>query len=188
MIGKDDQKLVGRKQPDRLKPMPVTVTGISCMSTIWLLATFLLLSGLIVAGGFPNWIRNRVETGPQQRGLGNALSRVDLGLFYLCYNLIGCDECDDVCRNQRLCGCYTYLTYDPPPGINTSNLVTTTNMRPTESVRDFMFLFSGSIVYAFGCFLLALSLMVGVIAYCKPRIGSCSGFLFAFVLQALAGN
>lgn len=187
----DDLQLVG-KAKKRMMPMPVTVSGVSCVSTIWLIATFLLTSGLIVAGGFPHWIQNRVDPGTQATNLRNALSSVDLGLYYLCYNLTGCRQatCNGLCRDQKLCGCYTYMTYDPPATINTTNgeVVTPTNLRPIDSVNDFVFLFSSSIVYAFGCLLLALSLFFGVVGYCKPRIGSCSLYLFCFVLQAIAGR
>lgn len=194
MLGQDDDdKLVGGvKQRDRLRPMPVTVTGISCMSTLWILATFIVLSGLIVAGGFPYWIKNRVEPGIQARSLGNALTRVDLGIFYVCYKLRVCgdastDICEDVCRQNRTCGCYTYMDYNPPNITITDSIETETGMVPTESVRDLIFLFAASIVYAFGCLLLLLSLVVGATAYCKPRMGHCSLYLFAFVLQAVAG-
>ncbi len=189
----DDLQLVGGiKQRDRLRPMPVTVTGVSCISTFWLVATFLILSGLIVAGGFPNWLRNRVETNDQARDLGNILSSVDLGLYYLCYNTTVCNQefCDGPCREQRLCGCYTYLDFNPPSTINTTNgLVVAQNqiLTPAASVLDILYVFVGSIVYAFGIILLLISLLVGAVAYCKPRFGSCSLFLFAFVCQALAG-
>ena len=194
MLGRDDQQLVGgNKHRDRMRPMPVTVTGVSCVSTIWIIATFAILSGLIVAGGFPKWIKNRVEPGPQSRDLGNnALSSVDLGLFYLCYNLTGCTQvnCDGVCRDQRLCGCYTYMGYNPPANFTSENgqVHIVTKLSKPESIRDYIFLFSGSMVYAFGCLLLLISLLIGVVAYCKPRFGSCSLFLLAFVLQAVAGK
>ena len=188
----DEQHLVGKvRKRDRMVPMPVTVSGVSCISTLWLLATFLLVSGLIIAGTFPNWIQNRVNSGAQATNLRNSLSSVNLGLYYMCYNLTGCaqDTCDGFCKDKKLCGCYTYLTYDPPVTINSTKgeVVTPTNLRPINSANDFVFLFSGSIVYGLGCFLLGLSLVIGVIGYCKPRIGSCSLFLFAFILQAVAG-
>lgn len=195
MIGNDDDQLVGgKKQRERMMPMPVTVTGVSCVSTLWLIATFLILAGLVIAGGFPNWFRNRVDSAPQSRDLANNLRSVDLGLYYLCYSLMACPDtttCAGECRDVKLCGCYTYMSYSPPSTITTTSggemITRDTNMRPTESIGDFVFLFSGSIVYAFACFLLLISLLVGIIAYCKPRCGACSLFLFAFVLQAVAG-
>ncbi len=195
MLGRDDDHLVGAsKQRDRMRPMPVTVSGTSCMSSLWLIATFLLLSGLIVAGGFPNWIRNRVELGTQARSLGNTLTQVDLGIYYLCYKLRGCgddnsDVCEVQCRESRVCGCYTYMDFDPPQHINASNSVlVASGMQGLNSLQDIVFLFSASIVYAFGCFLLLISLLVGSIAFCKPKLGSCSLFAFAFVLQSVAGE
>lgn len=188
----EELQLVGKvRKRDRMMPMPVTVSGVSCVSTLWLLATFLIMSGLIVAGGFPNWIQNQVDPGAQATNLHNALSSVNLGLYYMCYNLTGCAQsaCDGLCKDHKLCGCYTYMTYDPPVTINTTKgeVVTPTNLWPINSIGDFVFLFSGSIVYGFGCFLLLLSFVVGVVGYCKPRIGSCPFFLLAFVLQAVAG-
>ncbi len=193
MIRDDDVELVGKvRKRDRLMPMPVTVTGCSCISVFWISCTFLLLSGLIVAGGFPNWIRNRVEPGPQSTNLRNALSSVDLGLYYMCYNLTGCTQsvCSGYCEEQKLCGCYTYLTYDPPVTINRTNggVVTPTNLRPIDQFEEIVFLFSSSIVYAFGVLMLLLSLLVGALALWRPRVGSCSLFLFAFVMQVTAGK
>lgn len=196
-VGRDDDKLVGAaSQRDRMRPMPVTVSGVSCMSSLWLLATFLLLSGLIVAGGFPHWIRNRVERDNRVRSLGNTLTRVDLGMFYLCYKLQGCGDessavCEEHCREERICGCYTYMDFDPPEHINSStsnSVILASGMQGLSSLRDIVFLFSASIVYAFGCFLLLASLIVGAIAYCKPKLGHCSLFAFAFVLQSVAGE
>lgn len=191
----DDKHLVGgAKQRDRMRPMPVTVSGVSFMSALWIIATFLILGGLIVAGGFPNWIRNRVEPGTQARTLGNTLTRVDLGLFYVCYKLRVCGDptssvCEDECRAVRACGCYTYMDYRPGRVYNSTNgVVIESNMVPFMALTDLDFLFSASIVYAFGCLLLLISLMVGSIAFCKPKLGPCSLFLFAFALQALAGE
>ena len=188
----DDIELVGKvRKKDRMMPMPVTITGFSFISVFWVLMTFLLLSGLIIAGGFSKWIKNRVEPGTQATNLRNALSSVDLGLFYLCYNLTGCTqpECNGFCEEQKLCGCYTYLTYDPPVTINRTNggVVTPTNLKAIESVEEIVFLFASSMVYAFGILMLLIALLVGVLALWKPRFGSCSLFLFAFVLQVVAG-
>lgn len=194
-LGYTDDRLVGGgKHRDRMRPMPVTVSGVSCISCVWLAFTFLVLSGLIVAGGFPNWIRNRVEPGTQARTLANTLTRVDLGLFYVCYKLRVCGDvnspiCEDDCRAIRACGCYPYMNYAPQTEYNSTNgVVIESNMRPYQALTDLDFLFSSSIVYAFGCFLLLCSLLVGAVAFCKPKCGSCSLFLFSFSLQALAGE
>lgn len=190
----NNQLVGGVNHRDRLRPMPVTVSGVSLMSTLWLFFTFLILSGLIVAGGFPYWIRNRVELGTQARTLGNTLTSVDLGLFYICYKLRVCGEasgdvCEEECRAINACGCYTYMDYKPMEVYNTtSDVIIDSNMVPYEEVTDLTFLFSASIVYGFGCLLLLFSLLVGVFAYCKPKCGSCSLFLFAFSLQAVAGK
>lgn len=197
MHDQQDDHLVGAatKHRDMHRRMPVTVSGVSCMSTFWIFATFIILAGLTVAGGFPYWIQNDVQPGTQARSLGNALQRVDLGIYYLCYKLRGCgdsssDICEDECRQSRACGCYTYMNYEPPMFVNSStdNVLTESGMTPFDSYRDIVFLFSGSIVYAFGCLLLLISLVVGAVAYCKPKFGHCSLFLFAFVLQAVAGK
>lgn len=198
MLGRDDQHLVGAptKKQDMYRHMPVTISGISCISVIWITATFVILSGLIVAGGFPTWIRNRVQIGAPARSLGNTLTRVDLGLYYLCYKLRGCGDpnsaiCEDECRRARACGCYPYMNYNPPPMINstTDNLMIESGMVPFESPRDIVFLFSASIVYAFGCLLLLVSLFVGTFAFYKPKLNRrCNMFMFAFVLQAVAGK
>ena len=197
MKGKEDkEQLVGdlRTRHNRMLPTPVTVSGVSCVSFFWLLTTFILLSGLVIAGGFPNWISNRVERtparNPQRNELSNALDSVDMGLYYLCFNLTACsdDTCTPSCRDRGFCGCHPYLTYNPALSFNLTNRESPTNMRKVESLEDIKFLFSASIVYAFGVLLLLISLIFGILAFCKPRIRSCSIFIVAFVFQVLAGK
>lgn len=166
--GSDSQQnLVGR-QPSaaRLLPTPVTVSGVSVVSTVWLLATFIIVSALVVAGGFPFWIHNH---DPQQ--LGNQLSRADVGIYYFCYNLS---------TDQSFRECIPYLQFTPP-----SNL---THGLEEAELEDIAFLFSSSIVFAFGLGMLVISLVVGVVAYCKPRIKKHSMFVVAFVFQVVGGE
>ena len=193
----DRQKLIGGPQP------PVKHKGISFVSAFWVLATFVVIAGLVVAGGFPYWIVNRVEgapNSPQSRDLNidySALVRVDLGLYYLCYQLhsgapvCGTDgtSCNGTCRSMKFCGCMPYLSYDPPSNFSTSDGVTrVSSVFGPQSAMDLVWLFAASIIYAVGIFLLLLSLVIGAVAFFKPRLGSCSLFLTAFVFQIIAGT
>lgn len=199
----DRQKLIGGPEP------PVKYKGISFVATIWILLTFAVMAGLVVAGGLSYWLGNRIEGAPSSAqsfdltGTGNnqhsALVQVDLGLYYLCYHLYsnspslqcGADTsvCNGTCRELRYCGCATYLSYDPPSMFNASdgNSIPSSVFGP-KSVMDFAWLFAASIIYAMGVLLLLVSLVVGVIAFFKPRVGSCSLFLTAFVFQIIAGE
>lgn len=189
--GSDSQQLVGAlPSSGRLLPTPVTVTGVSFVSTMWLVSTFLLLAGLIVAAGFPNWLHNEVTPGSgQARDLRTQVSDVDLGLFYLCYNLTG-NPCLGTCRGECQgvwCACQPYLSYNPPSELEQGGTNVSTGLQAAV-LQDIAFLFSSSIVYAFGCGMLAVSFFVGVVAYFKPRIKNNSMFLVAFVFQAIAGE
>jgi hypothetical protein len=53
---------------------------------------------------------------------------------------------------------------------------------------DFVWLFIASIIYAAGVILLLVSLVVGAIAFFKPRVRNCSLFLTAFIFQIIAGD
>ncbi len=182
-----------RSRSGRMLPMPVTVSGVSCVSFFWLTFTFFLISALVIAGGFPNWISNRVERtpprNPQRVELSNSLDSVDLGLYYLCYNLTACSNstCTTFCGDNGFCGCHTYLTYNPSSIFTDEGRSTPTNMRPLESIEEIKFLFSASIVYAGGVLLLFVSLIIGILAFCKPRVRGCSVFIFAFLFQVFAG-
>lgn len=160
----DQQHLVGLPSNSKLLPTPVTVTGISFVSTVWLVATFLIISALVIAAGFPQWLHNR------EQQFGSPVTRTDIGLYYLCYNLTG----DPPTRD-----CAPYLQFSPPvnrsTGLNEADL------------QDIAFLFSASIVYAFGVGVQIISLVIGVVAYCKPRIKTHSVFALAFVFQVVAG-
>ncbi len=191
------EQLVGdlrSRSGGRIMPMPVTVSGVSCVSFFWLSATFLLLSGLVIAGGFSNWISNRVERSPlrnpQRIELSNGLDSVDLGLYYLCFNLTACPDsiCSDSCGASGFCGCHTYFTYNPATNFTNNGRTTPTNMKKVESVEEIKFLFSASIIYAIGIILLFISLMIGILAFCKPRIRGWSLFIFSFLFQVFAGK
>ena len=191
------EQLVGDRQSrpntKRLLPVPVTVSGVSCVSFFWILCTFLLLCGLVIAGGFPNWIANRVERNPvrnpQRNELSNSLDTVDLGLYYLCFNLTACTEgtCSTECATNGFCGCHSYLTYSPALNFTNGDRTTLTNMRRASSIEEFQFLFAAGIIFAFGVGTLMLSLIIGIFAFCKPRVRGCSMFVIAFVFQITAG-
>ena len=159
------QHLVGHPSNTKLLPTPVTVTGISIVSTTWLVFTFLFISALVIAAGFPQWLQNRNLEQP------SSVSRADIGLYYICYNLTG----DPPFRD-----CTPYLQFSPPVNRST-NLI-------EAGLQDIAFLFSASIVYAFGVGMLIVSLVVGVVAYCKPRIKTYSVFALAFIFQVIAGK
>ena len=194
---KDDRRnLIGGPKP------PVKRKGMSFVSAIWILFTFIVIACLVVAAGFPYWIVNRVEgapNSPQSRDLNidySALVRVDLGLYYLCYQLYsgtpacGMDtSCNDTCRNRGYCGCVTYLSYNPPSNFTTTDgLSRVSSVHGAKSAMDFVWLFAASIIYAGGILLLLISLVIGSVAFCKPRLGKCSLFMTAFVFQILAGE
>ena len=82
------------------------------------------------------------------------------------------------------------MNYDPPITYLPSNSrdLKATNLVKAEFPRDIAFLFSSSIVYAFGVGLFIVSLLLGAVACCKPRIKSRSMFLAAFVFQAFGGK
>ena len=196
----DRRHLIGGPAP------PVKYTGISFVAGFWVSATFFVIAGLVVAGGSPYWLGNRIEGAPNSAQsfdlTGNnqysALVRVDLGLYYLCYQLLsdspsvtcGADTaCNGTCRDLRYCGCVQYLSYDPPSMFTASDrLARPSSVFGPNSVTDFVWLFVASIIYAVGVFLLMVSLVVGAIAFFKPRVRNCSLFLTAFVFQIIAGN
>ena len=173
----------------KIRPTPVTVTGVSIVSTGWLVATFLVIAGIVIAAGWPNWMKNH---NPDQ--LGNLISKVDIGLYYFCYELqidpdVYCNGdfstvFDDFC-------CTTYEAFDPPFNLSIGKV----RLNKAE-VNDISFLLSASVIYAFAFLMLFISLVVGVIAYCKPRFTvtfrsskeKISVFAIAFVFQAIASE
>ena len=165
----------------RMKPTPVTVSGISFVSTFWLIFTILVLCGLVIAAAFPHWIENDVESVEKRRELGNILRHVDIGLFYFCYSLTA--TLDTLNSNTTFKECTLYLQYDPPAKYDGSQ----TNLN-AENLEDISYLFSASILYAFAFLMLVVSLVVGVIAYFRPRVLNVSMFAVAFVFQVVGGE
>lgn len=172
----------GRPSSARLmKPTPVTVSGISFVSTLWLIFTILVLCGLVVVAAFPRWIRNDVNTPEKRRELDNLVQRVDFGLYYFCYELTA--SLDQTTNNASFEECTTYLQYTPRAtldGISTNLL--------EADLEDIAFLFSASIVYAFAFLMLLISLVIGIVAYLKPKVMGKSMFGFAFALQVIGGK
>lgn len=150
----------GSESLHRMKPMPVTVSGVSVASTFWLVSTFLLIAGLIVAAAFPNWAS---MSSPPPVLL---VKDVRIGLFYFCYT-------PEVNSNLGECSPYVYPEFKPS---NVTNLA-------TIDTEDAAYLLASSISYGFGTGLLIISLVLGILAYCKPRIKENSVFLVAFVIQ-----
>ena len=165
----------------RMKPTPVTVSGVSFVSTFWLIFTTLVLCGLVIAAAFPHWIENDVGSVEKRRELDNLLRRVDIGLYYFCYKIT--TSLDPISNNATFEECTPYLQYEPPATHDGS----ATNLEKAE-LEDIAFLFSASIVYAFAFLMLVVSLIVGVIAYCKPRVKNNSMFAVAFVFQVVGGE
>lgn len=77
---------------------------------------------------------------------------------------------------RQICSVYVYPEFVPS---NRSNLA-------KIDITDIVFLFTGSLSYGLGTGLLMISLIIGVVAYCKPRIKEQSVYLVAFVIQLFA--
>ena len=165
------QQLVrsSRTSLHKIKPTPVTVSGISIASTFWLVSTFLLIAGLSVAAGFPYWMSM------DSPSTALAARNIKVGLFYFCYTpgSLGADSTES---GSEECSLYVYPKFKPS---NLSNLA-------TIEAEDVVYLLTASILYGLGIGLLMISMIVGIIAYCKPRIKEHSVFLVAFVLQLFA--
>lgn len=162
------RNLIHSNSSQKIRPIPVTVSGISLVSTVWLVGTFLITSGLVVAAAFPYWTSNSSPTTSLQA------INIHTGMFYICYTPgIGKDS-----SVESICSLYVYPEFVPS---NKSNLA-------KIDIEDIAFLFTGSLCYAFGIGLLMLSLIAGIIAYCKPRIKDKSIYLVAFVIQLFASK
>lgn len=165
----------------QMKPTPVTVSGISFVSTLWLIFTMMILCGLVVVAAFPRWINNDVNTPEKRRELDNLVHQVNFGLYYFCYELT--TSLDQSTNNATFEECTTYLQYRPQATLDG----TSTNLQDAE-LEDIAFLFSASIVYAFGFLMLLVSLVMGIIAYLKPKVLGTSMFAVAFVFQVIGGE
>ncbi len=165
-LGNSRANLVkGSQSLQKFRPMPVTVSGISVASTFWLVSGFFLMAGLVVAAGFPNWAS---MTSPPAV---LSAKEVKIGLYYFCYT--PGIPADSSLNEPEQCSLYVYPKFKP------SNL---TNLAPIDTV-DVVYLLTSSICYGLGTCLLMISLIVGVVAYCKPRIKDHSVYLVAFVIQ-----
>ena len=172
----------GRPSSARLmKPTPVTVSGISFVSTLWLICTLLVLCGLVVVAAFPRWIHNDVRTPEKRRELDNLVHEVNFGLYHFCYELAV--SLDQSTNNATFEECTTYLQFNPRASLSD----TPTNLLKAE-LKDIAFLFSASIVYAFAFLMLLLSLVLGIVAYFKPKVLGNSMFAVAFVFQVIGGE
>lgn len=172
----------GRPSSARLmKPTPVTVSGISFVSTLWLIFTLLVLCGLVVVAAFPRWIHNDVNTPEKRRELDNLVHEVNFGLYHFCYELAV--SLDQSTNNATFEECTTYLQFSPRASLGD----TPTNLLEAE-LKDIAFLFSASIVYAFAFLMLLLSLVLGIVAYFKPKVLGNSMFAVAFVFQVVGGE
>lgn len=172
----------GRPSSARLmKPTPVTVSGISFVSTLWLIFTLLVLCGLVVVAAFPRWIHNDVRTPEKRRELDNLVHEVNFGLYHFCYELAV--SLDLSTNNATFEECTTYLQFNPRASLGD----TPTNLLKAE-LKDIAFLFSASIVYAFAFLMLLLSLVLGIVAYFKPKVLGNSMFAVAFVFQVIGGE
>ena len=165
----------------QMKPTPVTVSGISFVSTLWLIFTIIVLCGLVIVAAFPRWIHNDVNTPEKRRELDNLVHRADFGLYHFCYELTV--SLDQATNNATFEECTTYLQYRPQASLEG----TSTNLLDAE-LKDIAFLFSASILYAFGFLMLLVSLVMGVVAYLKPKVLGTSMFAVAFVFQVIGGE
>ena len=77
---------------------------------------------------------------------------------------------------QQICSLYVYPEFIPSNRTNLARIETS----------DIVYLFTGSLSYGLGTGLLMISLIFGIVAYCKPRIKGQSMYLVAFVIQLFA--
>ena len=139
---------------------PVSITGISVVSSLWLLFILAVSGALIVSFVFPSW----VITDSVRVNRDLIVENVYIGLFRYCR---------DNRNGTQLCERYDTNNDDP--------------FAPS-SLNDVQAFFAACIIYGSGCGLLLISFLVGVIAYLKPRISGVSVFLIAFFIQLIAGK
>ena len=150
----------------RLLPMPVTVSGISFVSCLWMILTFVLTSCLIIPAAFSSWTTiDRPATALQAINIKS-------GLFYFCYTPgLGSDS-----TIEEVCALYVSPAFRPS---NNTNLA-------TIELDDIAALFTSSLCYGIGTGLYMITVLVGIVALSKPRIKKQSVFLVAFVIQLFA--
>ena len=159
------QRLVPASSVARLRPMPVTVSGVSCVSATWVLLTFLSFAGLAVAAVFPYWVSNY----NRPSNFTAQFSTVDLGVYHFCV---------DAPNGFTNSNCTTYLSFSPDQ--------TRSLQKPLLS--NFAFFLSFSVVYGVGGGLLLVSFFCGIVAFCKPRIKALSVFAIVFSIQVIASK
>lgn len=158
----------------RFRPEPVTVSGISFVSTAWLAITVLLTVGCCAAFVLPEWMRaDRVEAlSDPRRQLkpSDYIYNVQVGMTWYRANYSTTGGQSWIAQN------YHYLQFSADE----------TDVLPRDA-SDVSVLLASSCAYGTGCGLLIISFFIGVLAYCKPRIKGASVFLAAFFFQLVAG-
>lgn len=153
-------KVFGPPGKKRFRHEPVTISGISVVSSVWLLIILAVSGGLIVSFVFPSWVT--IDSVRVNRDL--VVENVYIGLFRYCR--------DDRNGTQQ-CERYDVSNDDP--------------LAP-DSLNDVQAFFAACVIYGSGCGLLLISFLIGVVAYLKPRISGVSVFLIAFFVQLIAGK
>jgi len=153
-------KMLGPAGKRRFRHEPVTVSGISVISSLWLFFILAVSGALVVSFVFPSWAT--VSSVRINRDL--VVENVYIGLFWYCR--------DDRNGTQQ-CERYDVSNEDP--------------LAP-DSLEDVQAFFAACVVYASGCGLLLISFIVGVLAYLKPRVSGVSVFVIAFFIQLIAGR
>lgn len=169
---KGDTSSLGKK---RFRPEPVTVSGISFVSTAWLAITVLLTIGCCAAFVLPVWMRaDRVEAlsdSRRQLRPSDYIYDVQVGMTWYRANYSSTGGQSWIAQN------YHYLQFSADE----------TDVLPRDA-SDISVLLAASCAYGAGCGLLIISFFIGVLAYCKPRIKGASVFLAAFFFQLIAGT
>jgi hypothetical protein len=160
------RNLIQSNSHPKIDPNPVTVSGVSFASTLWLVFNFLVCAGLVITAAFPYWTTSESPPTSLQA------THINTGLYYLCYT----PGLGQSAAAQQICSLIIYPPFVPS---NITNLA-------TIELRDIAFLITSGLTYAVGIGLLMISFIVGVIAYCKPKIKDQSIFLVAFVIQIFA--
>lgn len=152
-------KMLGPAGNKRFRHEPVTVTGISVVSSLWLFFILAVSAALIVSLVFPSWAT--IDSVRVNRDL--IVENVYIGLFRYCRDSDGSQRCER----------YDAQNEDP--------------LAP-NSLDDVQAFFAACVIFALGCGLLLISFITGVCAYCKPRIHGVSVFLISFFIQLIAGK